>query len=111
MVVGKQSVKPETDVLARSFKGDRVALFRRVELSTVTAVSAVGCLSHLVQGRTVLALGGPLPRVFGTVRKESIRALDVKPTLVDCSLKGSGKSIHVESREGSLTHFRPVTEL
>lgn len=111
-VIGcKQAIEPHADVFTGCFKFDWVTLLGRVELSTVTAVSAVGGLCKLVQNRAVLALGSPLPGVFGAIRKESVCALNVKAALIDSRLESTWQSVHIEAGERSLAHFWPVAEL
>ena len=111
MIDSQNSVQPNGNMLSGSLQLNRVALLRGVQLSTMAAVSANRSLSNLIEDWPVLALGGPLPRVFATVGKERVGALDVESTLINCGLERAGKSGHVEAWESSFTHVRPVGEL
>ena len=86
MVCLEQCVNPDVDVLARRLQLCWVVLLRGVEFSAVSAISAVGSLSHLIEQGTVLSLSSPLPWVFISVGKESVCALDVEAALVDGGL-------------------------
>ena len=81
---------PIDDLTTSVLEGLGIRILGSVQLGAMTATVAVTDLADLVELRTVLPLGSPLPRILSTVGEEDIGAGSVEATLVNGCLLGLG---------------------
>lgn len=105
----KNCRQPVIHHLSRLFELVGVRLLRRVQVSTVSTADAVGNSGELVDLRTVLQLGDPLPWILGAVGEEDVSSVDLVSITVGVKgLLDVGVDFHVELGEHHLAVVVPV---